>query len=172
MQPSDFAGIASGDAIDPAVTVVLVGLDFHISYIKLATTYHYLRRPGVRFIATNTDATLPHSHSLFPGAGSLSTPLINMMRSVNREIEPVSMGKPSQAMMDAIEGKFKLDKGRTCMVGDRLDTDIKFGINGGLGGTLGVLTGVMREEDLLKAGNEKDRPTAYLETLGDLLASA
>ncbi|KAH0542556.1 hypothetical protein FGG08_003061 [Glutinoglossum americanum] len=174
MQPSDYAGLASGAALDPAVTVVLVGLDFHTSYIKLATAFYYLRRPGVRFLATNVDATFPHSHGLFPGAGSISAPLITMIRSVNLELEPLPLGKPSQAMMDAIEGKFKLDRSRTCMVGDRLDTDIKFGIEGGLGGTLGVLTGVMREDDLLQAGKEgrEKGPSAYLEKLGDLIAGA
>ncbi|KAH0553429.1 hypothetical protein GP486_006500 [Trichoglossum hirsutum] len=173
MQPSDYARMASGDAIDPAVTVVLAGLDFHINYIKLATAFHYLRRPGVRFLVTNTDATLPHSREVFPGAGAISAPLITMMRSLNLGIEPIPMGKPNQTMMDAIEGKFKFDRSRTCMVGDRLSTDIKFGIDGGLGGTLGVLTGIMREEDLLRVGNEKDRrPTAYVGRLGDLLACA
>ena len=80
----------------------------------------------------------------------------------------MSLGKPSQAMMEAIEGKFKFDKSRACMVGDRLNTDITFGIEGGLGGTLAVLTGVSKEEDFLKEGAEVV-PDAYLEMLGDLV---
>ena len=44
--------------------------------------------------------------------------------------------------MDAIEGKFQFDRKKACMIGDRLNTDIQFGIEGGLGGTLCVLTGV------------------------------
>ena len=172
MQHSDYAEIASGAALDPAVTVVLAALDFHTNYLKLSLALHYLRRLGVRFLMTNIDATLPHGHTLFPGAGSISAPLITMMRSLHPDIEPPAMGKPSQAMMDAVEGKFKLDRSRTCMVGDRLNTDIRFGIEGGLGGTLGVLTGVMQEEDLLQAGKEgkEGGPSAYLEKLGDLLA--
>ncbi|KAI9771811.1 MAG: hypothetical protein M1840_001581 [Geoglossum simile] len=154
IEPSDYAKIASGDALDPAVTVVLAGLDFHINYLKLSLAFHYLCRPGVRFLLTNIDATLPNSHALFPGASSIAASLVNMMRSLNRDVEPLAMGKPSQAMMDVVVDILTLDRSRTCMVGDRLNTDIKFGIEGKLGGTLGVLTGVMREDDLKQAGKE------------------
>jgi 4-nitrophenyl phosphatase len=71
-------------------------------------------------------------------------------------------------MMKAIEGKFHMDKSRTCMIGDRLDTDIQFGIEGGLGGTLMVLTGVSTKEELLK-DDAPVKPTVYLDKLGDLL---
>ena len=71
-------------------------------------------------------------------------------------------------MMDAIEGKFRFERKRACMVGDRLDTDIKFGIEGKLGGTLAVLTGVSRQEDWEKEGAEV-KPMAYVDKLGDLL---
>ena len=71
--------------------------------------------------------------------------------------------------MDAIEGKFHFDRKKACMIGDRLNTDIQFGIEGGLGGTLCVLTGVSKKEEFL----EKDAevvPSAYVDQLGDLLA--
>lgn len=71
--------------------------------------------------------------------------------------------------MEAIEGKYKLEsKERVCMVGDRLDTDIKFGIDGGLGGTLCVLSGVCKKEQFLGEGKEII-PTAYVDQLGDLM---
>ncbi|PWY92745.1 2-phosphoglycolate phosphatase [Aspergillus heteromorphus CBS 117.55] len=160
--PEDYKAIAAGDAslLDPEVGVVLVGLDFHINYYKLALAYHYIRR-GAVFLATNIDSTLPSSGSLFPGAGSMSAPLIMMLGR-----EPVSLGKPNQAMMDAIEGKFRFDRSRACMVGDRANTDIRFGIEGKLGGTLGVLTGVSSREDFVEGDV---RPTVYLDKLADLL---
>jgi 4-nitrophenyl phosphatase len=71
-------------------------------------------------------------------------------------------------MMDAVEGKFQFDRSRTCMVGDRMNTDIQFGIDGKLGGTLAVLTGVSRKEDFLAEGAQTV-PTAYMDALGDLL---
>lgn len=160
---ADYNSIASGEALDPSVGVVLVGLDFHLNYLRLALAYHYLRR-GAVFLATNIDVTLPSAGTLFPGAGAMSAPLVAMLGG---EKQPLSLGKPSQAMMDAIEGKFKFERGRACMVGDRLNTDIQFGIEGGLGGTLAVLTGVSKREDW--EGEAKEVvPMAFVDRLGDL----
>ncbi|RAL64995.1 hypothetical protein DID88_001585 [Monilinia fructigena] len=140
--PDDYKGIADGSLLDDNVGVVLAGLDFHINYLKLCHAYHYLRR-GAVFLATNTDSTLPSNHTFFPGAGSISIPLVNMIGK-----EPTALGKPNQAMMDSIEGKFQFDRNKACMVGDRLNTDIKFGIEGKLGGTLAVLTGVSKKKEM------------------------
>uniref|UniRef100_L2GCB6 4-nitrophenylphosphatase n=1 Tax=Colletotrichum fructicola (strain Nara gc5) TaxID=1213859 RepID=L2GCB6_COLFN len=154
--PEDFAGIADGSLLDPEVGVVLAGLDFHINYLKLSLGYQYLRR-GAVFLATNTDSTLPMSHTFFPGAGSISIPLINMSQQ-----QPLALGKPSQAMMDAVEGKFQLNRERTCMIGDRLD-----GREGKLGGTLAVLTGVHKKEDWEKEGAAAV-PAYYVDSLASL----
>ncbi|KAF7719049.1 p-nitrophenylphosphatase [Penicillium ucsense] len=164
IQPEDYKRIAAGDPsiLDPEVGVVLVGLDFHLNYFKLALAYHYVKR-GAVFLATNVDSTLPNSGTLFPGAGSMSAPLIMMLGR-----DPVALGKPSQAMMDAIEGKFHFDRSRACMVGDRVNTDIRFGIEGQLGGTLGVLTGVSSKEEFVSGSV---RPLAYLDKLSDLLGA-
>ncbi len=159
--PEDYTGIADGSLLDPNVGIVLAGLDFHVNYLKLAHAYHYLLR-GAKFLATNTDSTLPASHTFFPGAGSISVPLINMTKQ-----QPLALGKPSQAMMDSIEGKFQFDRKKACMVGDRLDTDIRFGIEGNLGGTLAVLTGVCKKEEWEAEGAEVV-PAYYVESLSDL----
>ncbi|CUS10571.1 unnamed protein product [Tuber aestivum] len=148
---------------DESVGVVLCGIDRTISYRKLARAYQYLRNPGTVFLATNMDSTYPTNGKLFPGAGSVSAPLTYMTGR-----PPLSLGKPSQAMMDAIEGVLKFDRKRACMVGDRLDTDIRFGIEGGLGGTLAVLTGVSTEEEILKEGATVV-PDVYLDRLCDIL---
>jgi 4-nitrophenyl phosphatase len=161
--PEDYKLMAKGDPslIDPEVGVVLVGLDFHYNYFKMCLAFQYIQR-GALFLATNIDSTLPSAGSLFPGAGSMSSPLISMLKGK----EPQSFGKPSQAMMDAIEGKFKFDRSKACMVGDRANTDIRFGIEGKLGGTLGVLTGVSTKEEFLEG---EVRPAYYVDKLGDLL---
>ncbi|GJN69039.1 4-nitrophenylphosphatase [Purpureocillium lilacinum] len=163
--PADFEGIANGSLLDPEVGVVLCGLDFHINYLKLAYGLHYLKR-GAVFLATNTDSTLPLHHDLFLGAGSVMVPLANATGQ-----KPLELGKPSQAMMDAIEGKFHFDRSKTCMVGDRLNTDIKFGVDGKLGGTLHVETGVDKKEDWEKA-DAIAVPSFYVDKLSDLRHAA
>lgn len=165
IEKTDYADIASGMSLDPSVGVVLCGLDFHLNYLKLSLAFHYLRH-GAVFLATNIDTTLPSSSTLFPGAGACSAPLVAMLGGK----QPTSLGKPSQAMMDAIEGKFQFDRQRACMVGDRLDTDIQFGIEGSLGGTLCVLTGVTKGKQDWEDG--KTIPTAWVDKLGDLMEGA
>lgn len=162
MQPEDYVAIANGSALDPDVGVVLTGLDFHPSYLKYALGMAYLRN-GAKFLATNTDSTLPNAGSLFPGAGATSAALVQASGQ-----EPLALGKPSQAMMDAIEGKFKFDRKKACMIGDRLNTDIQFGIEGSLGGTLCVLTGVSSKDEFLGEGKSVV-PSAYVDKLSDLL---
>ena len=178
--PQDYTAIAASDTtlIDPDVRIVLAGLDFHINYLKLALAFHYVKYHGALFLATNTDSTLPNSHSLFPGAGAISAPLITMLGGYSGTTtaeegknRPIALGKPSQAMMAAIKGKFEFDPSRTCMVGDRADTDIRFGNEGGLAGTLGVLTGVSSREEF-EGGEVGARPKYVVDKLSDLLLGA
>ncbi|KAI9224377.1 HAD-like domain-containing protein [Blastocladiella britannica] len=128
---------------DPKVGAVLTGFDGHLNYAKLAKAHTYLMDPNVLFLSTNADSTFPVGGRTFPGSGSLFQPLIY---STGRH--PTVLGKPHATMLDVILKKHHLDPTRTCMVGDRLDTDIAFGINGGTK-TLLVLTGVTKEETLL-----------------------
>ncbi|KPI42559.1 4-nitrophenylphosphatase [Cyphellophora attinorum] len=79
--PEDYKLMASGDPslIDPAVGVVLVGLDFHYNYFKMCLAFQYIQR-GAIFLATNVDSTLPSAGGLFPGAGSMAAPLTLMLK--------------------------------------------------------------------------------------------
>lgn len=52
------------------------------------------------------------------------------------------VGKPAEFMLENIANQFGLKRSQICMVGDRLDTDILFGQNGGLT-TMLVLSGVL-----------------------------
>jgi 4-nitrophenyl phosphatase len=158
---SDYDKITPNDDIG----AVLCGLDQHINYLKLSKALVYLRQgPEVLFLATNVDSTYPTHGTLFPGAGATTT--IPLQYASKRTA--TVCGKPSQTMMDAIFARYQLNRERTCMIGDRLDTDIKFGIEGKLGGTLFVLTGVNSLEDCVK---EDIYPKYVMNKLGDLAES-
>ena len=46
------------------------------------------------------------------------------MRYALPDMPPIVIGKPNRPFLDSIEKIHKLDKSRTIMVGDRLDTDV------------------------------------------------
>ena len=161
---ADLRDIASGAAMDDDVGAVVVGMDSKFNYLKLCYAMHYISR-GAYFLATNTDPTFPAFGTVFPAAGCISAMLVAMLG-----VAPLVLGKPSEAMMRAIRSRYELDLKRTCMVGDRLDTDIQFGNECGLGGTLLVLTGVAHREDLERILDPRLRPGAYVESFSDLLA--
>jgi phosphoglycolate phosphatase len=82
--------------------------------------------------------------------------------------EPTVVGKPESFMLEDIAHKFGLKPEQICMVGDRLDTDVMFGKNGGLT-TLLVLSGVTTEKELLSESN-KVHPDYYTDKLPELLS--
>ena len=61
--------------------------------------------------------------------------------------DPIVVGKPAEFMLANIAEAFGLERHQICMVGDRLDTDILFGQDGGLS-TMLVLSGVCNSQKL------------------------
>lgn len=145
---------------DPSIGAVVCGLDTHINYLKIAIAQANLRDPKVPFLATNIDSTFPANGKVLPGAGTV---IKAVSYCSDREPDAV-LGKPSKEMMDCIEARFQFDPKRTVMVGDRLNTDMKFGANSGLD-TLFVLTGIDTLDGIPKSGVE---PTFYADKLGSL----
>ncbi|KAJ2160881.1 hypothetical protein GGF46_001938 [Coemansia sp. RSA 552] len=146
---------------NPEVGAVVCGIDYDISYRKLANAHVNLaENPDCLFIATNDDRTLPGGKHMYPGSGSLLSVLAHSTQRT-----PLVMGKPNTPMLECVIQRFDLDPARACMVGDRLDTDILFGIRGGLR-TLCVLTGVAKEPEILAP--DAPQATFYMSSLGDL----
>lgn len=151
--------------LDPDVAAVVCGLDTQINYTKLSKAFQYLtRNPGCHFIATNEDSTYPAADGLLPGAGSISAPL----RYASGRA-PICTGKPSSTMLDCVKAKINFDTERTIMIGDRLNTDILFGQNGGLS-TLLVLTGITEEADITGPYASPIVPHFVTQALGDFRA--
>ncbi len=146
--------------LDPLVGAVVTGLDRTINYHRLAVTLQYLLNPEVLFVATNLDSTFPSHGRILPGAGSI---VELVATSAGRR--PAVCGKPNLNLLSAITAEHPdLKPERTVMVGDRLNTDIKFGHDGGMGSLL-VLTGIEKESEVVK---QDAAPLYYASKLGDL----
>ncbi|ETV67206.1 hypothetical protein H257_16584 [Aphanomyces astaci] len=150
--------------VDPSVGAVVIGLDRGISYYKLSyAATCILQNPGCKFYATNNDPTYPTDGAILPGGGACVAAL---QTAVGREPDAI-IGKPNQALLQTILSTHSLDPSRTCMVGDRLSTDIEFGRRGGLY-TLLVMTGCTSYEEKAAIADEFQRPDFFVEDVNVL----
>ena len=150
---------------DHDVAAVIVGFDQGINYYKIQYAQLCINEnPGCKFIATNLDAvTHLTDEQEWAGNGSM----VGAIKGCTGQ-EPIVVGKPSPLMVDYIVDKYKIERSRICMVGDRLDTDIVFGTDNGLQTVL-TLSGVTTETKLLSEGN-KIRPEYYVDSIADFFA--
>lgn len=118
-------------------------------------------RAGARWVATNTDATLPSPRGPLPGNGSL----VAVLRTALGGREPDRVvGKPHPELFAVATRRYGAH--RPLVIGDRLDTDIAGAVNAGMDSLL-VLTGVTKPADLLRA-DPPERPTYVATDLSGL----
>jgi HAD superfamily hydrolase (TIGR01450 family) len=119
----------------------------------------YSIQGGAKWVATNSDWTLPQERGLAPGNGTLVSAVHTAVG-----ILPAVAGKPEPAIFATAVKAFS--SSRPLFIGDRIDTDIvganRAGIDSGL-----VLTGVSTRKELLGIGVE-GRPTYILENLREI----
>lgn len=146
--------------VDESVGCVVVGLDFDVTYLKFGMALQYLLNKDIPFIATNIDSTFPFGKTKLPGAGSI----VETVSFASGRKPDAICGKPNSGMMDSILTHHQLNKSKTIMVGDRLNTDMRFGSVNDID-TLLVLTGI-EPESAVSSGHED--VTYYADKLGDL----
>jgi phosphoglycolate/pyridoxal phosphate phosphatase family enzyme len=137
---------------------VVVGHDVTFDFAQLTIATNLLcRYPQSLFIATNRDAfdlvgsssSSADSRRYFPGNGSLVAAL-----ECASQRKATNVGKPSSILTQLLllnnkhsnNNNYKIHLPSSLMVGDRLDTDIQFGINGKMMYTALVMTGVTTAE--------------------------
>ena len=131
------------------VDAVCVGLDTAFNYRKLAIANVLLQRnPNALLISTNQDSfdLVGADARHLPGNGCIVKALEHGSHRT-----AINVGKPSAVLADLIIKEHGLDPSRTMFVGDRLDTDIKFGKESGMISVL-VMTGVTTAEKLISLG--------------------
>lgn len=142
------------------IDAVVVAFDRTLDYRKLNTAYQALMR-GAHFFATNTDKACPMPGGAIPDAGATVKALEHIS---GRAVELVA-GKPSPLMLQEAGKMTGVPLDHCLMVGDRLETDIRMGLEAGMHTAL-VLTGVSRREDVEISSI---KPDFILENLARLL---
>lgn len=128
------------------VDAVVVGWDRRFNYGKLCKASLYLeRRPEIPLVFTNRDAYDHHPHGNWPGAGPIAAAVEAVLPPDSR-VTKVLAGKPSRALVEAILPSRGFSKAETCIVGDRIDTDVRMGEDSGVDSFL-VMTGVTKRDD-------------------------
>ena len=145
------------------VECIVMGFDTELTFQKLHdVSYMLLTRPDLPYIATNPDYVCPTEFGSVPDCGSVCDMIYNATKK-----RPVVIGKPSPLMPQLAMEKLGVSKEETCVVGDRIYTDVKSGLNAGITGIL-VLSGETTRE-ILEAS--EDKPHLVLEDASEILTA-
>ena len=143
------------------VECIVMGFDTELTFQKLHdVSYLLLTRPELPYIATNPDLVCPTEFGSVPDCGSVCIGIKNATGK-----EPIVIGKPSSLMPQLAMEKLGVSKEETCVVGDRIYTDIKSGLNAGITGIL-VLSGETTREILAES---PEKPHLVLESAAEIL---
>jgi NagD protein len=99
---------------------------------------------GARLIGTNSDVSGPVENGITPSTAALVAPI-----EIASGKKAYFVGKPNPLMMRIALRKLGVKREETMVIGDRMDTDVRCGIEAELD-TLLVLSGISRREDIDK----------------------
>ena len=143
------------------VQCVVMGFDTELTFRKLwDVSKILLTKKDIPYIATNPDLVCPTEFGSVPDCGSVC---IGIKNATGRE--PVVIGKPSALMPQLAMDKWGCTKEETVVIGDRIYTDVKSGLNAGTNAIL-VLSG---ESTLQTLEESPDKPHLVLENAGLLI---
>jgi len=143
------------------VECVVMGFDTELTFQKLRDVSYLLQtRKDIPYIATNPDLVCPTEFGSVPDCGSICAAIKN---ATGRE--PVVIGKPAALMPQLAMERLGIPREQTCVVGDRIYTDVKSGLNAGITGIL-VMSGETTPEILAQS---PDKPHLVLQNAGEIL---
>jgi NagD protein len=154
-KPGGSAYVLGGTGLYQALTEAGYSLtDYNPDYVILGETDSYsydriirasqLIMTGVPFIATNPDPSGPSETGSIPGCGAVAA-----MLELATGYAPYFVGKPNPLIMRLALRYLDEHSSNAVMVGDRMDTDMKVGLESGLE-TILVLSGVTSREAIAK----------------------
>lgn len=140
--------------------IVVVGFDTSLTYQRLYDACKHIMK-GKTYIATHPDLVCPAPDGDMPDVGSF----IMLIEGATGRKPDIICGKPFEISAYSVMKRFNLKNEEIAMVGDRLYTDIRFGLNNGFLSIL-VLTGETNKEMLKDSGL---RPDYVLDKFSDIL---
>lgn len=144
---------------EPNCDVALMTYDTELNYKDLCTFVKALEN-GATYISTHPDNRCNTIDGFIPDAGSF----VKMIEASNGFTPSLVIGKPNTIMGDTLKRRFNKEAKNFIMVGDRLDTDLRFGLNNGFY-AMTVLSGESTMEDIEK---NEFKPDFVLSSLNDI----
>ena len=146
------------------VECIVMGFDTELTFQKLHdVSYLLLTQPELPYIATNPDLVCPTEFGSVPDCGSVCIGIKNATGK-----EPIVIGKPSPLMPQLAMDKLGVAPESTCVVGDRIYTDVRSGLAAGCVGIL-VLSGETTLEILNASDVKPDLVLASGQEILDVL---
>ncbi len=146
-----------------AVDCVVMGFDTELTFRKLEDVSKLLTlRADIPYIATNPDYVCPTEWGSVPDCGSVCDMIFN---ATGRR--PVVIGKPEPLMPQLGMEMTGCTPQETAVVGDRIYTDVKSGLNAGAVSIL-VMSGETTPQILAES---PDKPDMVLESGAEILAA-
>ena len=139
---------------------IVMGFDTELTFKKLSDISEMLNTRELPYIATNPDYVCPTEFGSVPDCGSVCDMIFNSTGK-----KPVVIGKPEPLMPLLAMEKTGCKPQETAVIGDRIYTDIKSGINAGAVSIL-VMSGETTEEILKKS---QDNPDIVFDSGKDIL---
>ncbi len=142
------------------VDVIVMGFDTELTFQKLEDVCRLLLSRDLPYIATNPDYVCPTEFGSVPDCGSVCDMIYNATKK-----RPLFIGKPSPMMPQIAMEMTGFSKEETVVIGDRIYTDVKSGLNAGVTSIL-VMSGETTV-DILNASD--DKPHLVLDNAGELM---
>jgi 4-nitrophenyl phosphatase len=159
---SSLPGLEPGVALPPPADTVVVGLDLHVTYAKIAEAQRCVLA-GALFVCSNRDRAYPVEGRLLPGAGTIVAAI-----EVATGTTAICIGKPEPFLFEEVLRRAG-ERGKVVVIGDSTDYDIVAAHRVGAAGVL-ILTGLTEESAVEHARGEAvpDRVVRSLRELFDL----
>ena len=151
-------GIKVTTRLNKNIKAIVMGYDTELNYSKLRKLSELLLL-DVPYIATNPDLVCPVSFGYTPDCGSVAIMLEN---ATGRK--PIYIGKPEPTMINFVMKKYGYSKEETCVIGDRVYTDIASGLNAGVC-SICLLSG---ESTLKTIEDDPRKPTLVFKDIREL----